>query len=346
MGKTSGGGTTTTVQNSSPWSGVQPNLRTLYDYGQEAFQRPMSFFPGQTYANPAQETSHAIDWQSDRALRGSPINDAMSGELTKTLGGDYLDANPAMAEFTQHAGSTPEASLEAQNYLRGTANGSMLNANPYVDAMFDKASNAVTQGVNSTFGGAGRWGSGAHANALTSGLSDMATDIYGGNYAQERQNQLAAASGLGSMAQGDKNQRMQALSGLAGIYGDERTRQMQGMLFAPQAANQDYYDIAKYAEAGAQREGLGQQAIDDQMARFNYAQSEPWQRLQQYSGILNGGLNFGTTTGTGTQTQPRGSLGAGLLGGAATGAGIGSMFGPIGMGIGAGAGGLLGLFGR
>ena len=99
--------------------------------------------------------------------------------------------------------------------LGDTASGSYLNANPYLNAQFNDAagnvgeqfSNTVLPGLNQTFGAAGRTGSRSHTGAIDAAtgrlgdtLSGLATDIYGGNYAQERQNQLAAAGTLGDQS--------------------------------------------------------------------------------------------------------------------------------------------------
>ena len=294
MGKKTGGGTTTTSQSSEPWKAVQPSLRELYKQGDFYGTRPMEFYPNQTFANPSQATTDAMNMQTQRAMNGSPITNAMKGEIQGTLGGNYLNSNPAMG------------------LLMPTAQGDYLDAgNPYLSGMKERTANDITKAYNSTFGGGGRWGSGAHAQGLGSGIADAFSAMDYQNYGDERNRQMAASGQIGQM------------------YGDERGRMMQATSLAPQAANQDYFDIAKLAEVGAQREGMDQQFIDDQMARHDFAQTEPWQRMGQWGNLLQGGLNFGTTTGTSKAPVQRSSLGADLLGGGMLAA---SMLGTGGMG--------------
>lgn len=79
-------------------------------------------------------------------------------------------------------------------YMQDVIGGDYLNSNPYLDAMFNKASGQVGAKVNSQFSSAGRYGSGAHTGVLGESIGNLATDIYGGNYARERQNQQQAAA--------------------------------------------------------------------------------------------------------------------------------------------------------
>jgi hypothetical protein len=157
----------------------------------------------------------------------------------------------------------------------------------------------VRNQVNSQFGTAGRTASGAHQGLMTRNMMDA-----GGR-----------------------------------LYQQERTNQLNATQLAPTLAGQDYIDAQALLGVGAQREGLGQQYINDQLARWNYAQQQPWQNLQNYSGLVNG---MGSMGGTTSQTAPGAE--SNPLGSALGGAAAGSMFGPWGAGIGAGIGLLGGLF--
>jgi hypothetical protein len=99
-------------------------------------------------------------------------------------------------------------------------------------------------------------------------------------------------------------------------------------------ARDDFFNIGQLGNVGAQVEGLGQRALDDQIRRFNFGQTERDDALQRYLSAITG--NFGSTSTQ--QTNPgSGARFSSALGGAATGFGIG---GPIGGLI----GGLGGLF--
>lgn len=163
--------------------------------------------------------------------------------------------------------------------LIDTLGGSYLDAgNPYMTGVMNQIGNQVQNQMDSRFNAAGRFGSGAHAAATASALADAASRLAYQN------------------------------------YGDERQRQVQSMLFAPQAAQADYYDIAKLAEAGGVQEDIAQQKINEDIARFNFQQQEPWQRLMQYGSLAYGG-NLGNSQ-TATQQGPGRSLGADLISGA------------------------------
>src|SRR5262249_41824062 len=185
--------------------------------------------------------------------------------------------------------------------------------------------NAVAPGIDSSFSIAGRYGSGAHQAAqsaaqqnLAAQLGDMAGNLGYQNYAAERANMLNALNQV------------------------------------PGYAAQDYNDIAQLNAVGQAREQMGQSLINDQIARWNFEQQQPADKLRQYAAMLQG--NFGNST---TTTAPY-SAGAGILGGLQSGASllggigsalgdafpiaIGSAGGPIGMLLGAGLGGLLSAF--
>lgn len=103
--------------------------------------------------------------------------------------------------------------------------GEYLNANPYLDQTFNRASDAVSRqwresvmpGVNSTFSLAGRTGSGAHQNAvnlaseqLGDTLSDLGNQIYGQNYQSERERMMQAANSLGGFDTTEQGYGLQA----------------------------------------------------------------------------------------------------------------------------------------
>jgi len=164
----------------------------------------------------------------------------------------------------------------------------------------------VTNRVQSQFGAAGRTGSGANAGALARGITE----------------------------------------GGAGLYDQERQRQMQAQLFAPTMANQDYYDASMLANVGQQKETLSSNYITDAMNRYNFNQNLPWDNLNKYTAVVNG---YGGLGGTNTVTQPMGSSNSAAsgFGGAMSGAALGNQIYPGGWGAGIGAigGGLFGSFG-
>ncbi len=232
-------------------------------------------------------------------------------------GRTYADLAPetqaSLGMQTQRAVMGSPLTSAAQGQLTSTLRGDYLNAgNPYMSQMMDSVAQQVRPRVDAQFAQSGRYGSGAHANAAASALANTA-------------GQLAYQN-----------------------YGDERQNQIRGMLFAPQLAQQDYFDAAKLAEVGGVREDLAQQGINEQMQRFQFENMAPWQQLAMYQNMVQG--NPGSVQ-TSTSTMPRRSLGAGLLGGGVAGGALGYMLGdqlgltPMQGGLlGAAGGGLLGGF--
>ena len=206
-------------------------------------------------------------------------------------------------------GSPLVGAAQAENLK--TVQGDYLNpdSNPYLGYYTQKAFEQSLPSWDTSAVKAGRYGGGAWALGKENLQSDITQKIYGGAYDTERARQQAAVS--------------QAIP----------------------LANQDYYDIGQLTALGEEKQAMQQAQINDAKARYDYAQMEPWQRLQLYNNMVQG--NVGSST-TGTTQMPGTSRTAGLLGGAATGAAAGIPLAPMTAGlsipIGAAIGGGLGYF--
>ena len=176
--------------------------------------------------------------------------------------------------------------------------------NPYSQALFNQMAGDVTSQVNSQFTNAGRFGSGANQEILARSLGELGNKVYGDQYNQERANMVNATQ------------------------------------IAPQLGEMDYNDIGKLQQIGQEKESLEMAKLQDAIARYDYDQTQPYQKLNQYLGSLGAAVPSNTLT---TQPVFR-NTGAGLLSGAMSGAEIAGMIPGIGGGMGAGIGGLLGGF--
>lgn len=109
------------------------------------------------------------------------------------------------------------------DYMTDVIGGDYLNNNPYLDDVYNKAAGKVTAGVNANFSKAGRYGSGAHQGVLAENLGNLATDIYAGNYNQERTRQQQAGLMAPETGASILNQRFlpaqNVLSGVGRIKG-------------------------------------------------------------------------------------------------------------------------------
>jgi hypothetical protein len=117
------------------------------------------------------------------------INGAAGGAVTNFASGDYAN-NPANA------------------FLTGTANGDYLNSNnPAFQGMVNRLGLALQPAVDGSFAAAGRYGSGANANAFNTALTNEAGNLAYQNYGDERNRQLQAADLLsGNYATGRQQQ--------------------------------------------------------------------------------------------------------------------------------------------
>ena len=158
----------------------------------------------------------------------------------------------------------------AKNMNQRTVEGDYLSpdSNPYLSQTYDAAAQGVTRNfqesvmptLNSRFamgrtqqdagGNAQTAAMGRAQNELGQNLGNLATGIYGGNYQQERGRQMQA----GQQAQG--------------------------------FAQSDYMDAQALQSVGQTRQEFAQRALDDIIARFQYGQHAPAEKLAEYSGFI------------------------------------------------------------
>lgn len=308
MGSGGGGTTTQTIQSADPWSGTQPYLTDIMGQAAANLSSGLGqrYFPGSTVVPFSGQTQDALGQMEARARAGSPLTGAAQGFNQGLL--------------NQSLGQTGYG--QAFNRIMDPA-----NSNTATQGLLDRVSGDVRDAVNSEFSAAGRYGSGRHRESLARGIAEGTAPILFNQFNQDRAAQLGAAQ-AGASAQSD-------------LYG----RQIQGAALAPQLAAMDYTDPMQLAQVGAAREGKQGEYLQDQIARHEFSQMQPWTLLRDYyAPIVHGTAGFGGTT-RGSQTVPNQSGGVGgALGGALGGAAAGSVFGPWGAGIGAGLGLLGGIF--
>ena len=224
------------TSSTAPWAPLQPYLQSGFGRAEQLYQTGgPNYFPGSTVAPFGADTTNALNMFRQNATQGTPVPGAATNQIASTLSGDYL------------------------------------NSNPYLDAMYNNAANRVTEhyqeavapSIAHNFGMAGRSGSGMYSNAmqnsqtaLADSLGGMAANIYGGNYANERSNQMTAA----------------------------------GM--APQIAPMGYYDASQLLNVGETMDTKAQQNVTDAYGRYMFEQERPYDNLGRYMMSLGG--NYGT----------------------------------------------------
>lgn len=269
MGSSSSPSRTTTVNE--PPAFIQPYMQ----YGaQQAHSQygagGPEYYPGNTVVPFSSQTEQALGLTEQRALQGSPVNQAAQDYATRTLN------------------TTPTSQFGAGENPYGSVN------NPYLDATFNKAADSVQNRLESQFAGSGRnIAASMPANADT--LNSLASQIYGGAYESERdRGQQSYESERTRMAQDIEQQRSRQF-GVSGL--------------APQLANQDYVDMQALQGVGGQVEDLSGRLMEDQAARWDYSQNAPQVNLDNYLARITGAYPGQTATQT-TPTHRNRTAGA------------------------------------
>jgi hypothetical protein len=125
------------------------------------------------------------------------------------------------------------------------------------------------QGIQAKAASAGRYGSNAMGQQV-----GQAQDIFGRNLAETAGN-LAYQSAEA-----------------------ERGRQMTAVGNAPAYAQADYQDIQKLLTAGQGQESYQQKALQDAINRYNFEQTAPERKLQQFTNLFTSAPGGGTSTST------------------------------------------------
>ena len=165
---------------------IDPTVQPFVERGLQEAQRlyeagPPKYYPGQTYVGPSAFTTQALEAAGQRAMAGSPLQQAALQQQLGTVSGAYLGPNP----FLQGAISAAQQPLEMA----------------YRQRMAD---------IQSRASGAGRYGSGAQSQLETGAttgylqqLGNVAQQMAYSNYAQERARQEAAAAQAPQLAQSE-----------------------------------------------------------------------------------------------------------------------------------------------
>jgi hypothetical protein len=144
-GSSSGSSKAVSTVSNSPWSKQSPYLETQFKdakaltHNADGSLKPAQYYPGQTYATMAPESSQALGMVSDRATQGSDVTRGANSFASDVLGGKYLE-----------------------------------QGNPYFDAVASKAKDAV----NANYGSMGRSNSGMHDAAVGREIGSLAYTDY------------------------------------------------------------------------------------------------------------------------------------------------------------------------
>ena len=298
--------TLTSTTNQGPWGTQAPYLSQGFQAAQNLYLQPSTTTAGQYQPRPLQ-------FFTDESFATNPLgatNRSTVASLrpeTETLVNNvYNLATATGTNYPATAGAAFNVLNPAEQYASNVIAGNYLTPstqNPYLKDMVEAASQAARDqfltssipGMSSRFGMSGRTGSPGMANAFENlsagygrGIADIATNLYGTAYENERERQQQMAMFAPDL-----------LQARAGMYG----------------AGLEAQDILN-----EQR----QRELTDRVNRFNFEQAAPSEALQRYLKSVSG--QFGQQMTQTEQvfqpeqwTQILGGLGAlsesGILGG-------------------------------
>ena len=146
--------TQTTLSGVPDWAA--PFFKDYLATAQSVAQMPYNPYTGQTVAqlNPYQVQGYNA--QASRAMQGSPVTDAASAELQKTLQGGYL------------------------------------NSNPYLSGMIDNASQDVLRNMTNLDARSGSFGNSGIQDTTNRNLAEVAMNFRGNDYSNERNRMMGA----------------------------------------------------------------------------------------------------------------------------------------------------------
>jgi hypothetical protein len=192
----------------------------------------------------------------------------------KTYVGPSAATSEAIRLATERAKAGSPLTAAAQQEYLATIQGKGVN--PFLEGALAgtnrQAQEAYTQGVQglqSKASSMGRYGSSAMGQQV-----GQAQDIFGRNLA-ETSGKLAYESAEA-----------------------ERNRQMQAVANAPAFAQSDYGDIDKLLKAGQAGESYDLKALQDAINRYNFEQTAPERKLQQFTNLFTSVPSGGTSTTT------------------------------------------------
>lgn len=229
----SGGGSGSSKNQTGPPKWAVPAWKNTISKGEAAYNKPLEYFPNQTVAGFTQPQQQAQAGVLNQANAGSALMGNTYQNLTDTMAGKYLDPS----------------------------------SNPWLQATFNSANEAVQPAFNSSAVSAGRYGSGAWGQGLGKVESELANQIYGGNYQAERARQMQAAGMAGSV--------------------DEQAR---------------FGDLSKIAAVGEEQQSMEQALIDAAREKWNFGQESARSDAEGMASLLSkiqGGTSITTSKGGG-----------------------------------------------
>lgn len=211
--------------------------------------------------------------------------------------GAYGQTPNALSQY----GSAVNSPTSSANNLADMASGKYLQSgNPdFNQALQGQLDNTANQ-VQSQFSGAGRYGSGANTNALTSQLGNIRSSALSNQFNQDSQHMLSANGQIDASNLGQQNANINQ-QGANTNTANALNNWNQGAIGANQATIQ----------AGQLQDRNQQAQLDANLQKFQATDNAPWTRLGLLQSAASGSAgNYGTNVQTTKQsTNPLSMLG-------------------------------------
>lgn len=270
-----GGGSTTTTQktDNSPWKPTQDPLKAAVGVAGNLWAQGVGsqVYPGSTVSPFSTPTQTALTQGMDMAQQPNGLATQAADANSQMLTGGGI--NPFM-----------QSSYDNWN---PSASGSMLNSNPFLNQALDYQSGKVADQINSVFSGAGRTGSGAHAQALAKELAGLRFGAASDNYNFERQMQ------------------QNAISGQAGLGQSAYSNLLSAIQQAPTTDAGRFDNIDRMLKMGQIIENKQGQVLTENKDKFDQQNNMPWTQLERFLSVISPPASgFASQQAKSTQSNP------------------------------------------
>lgn len=288
--------TQTTIQE--PWGPQQPYLKQGFEAAKNLFMDSHpQIFPNSLTLPFSPEKQTALQLTTQRALNGSPLNQAANNQIYGSINGSYLD-NP-------------------------TTRGSYLYGGEGFNQAVDAATRKILPQVDSAFESSGRFNSGLAKTAQTQAIADAFASQYGQerglqeqNFNNQRLQQLQATALAPSFAAQDYAD-YGALAGVGQQYEDQLQNQLNEQVYRfGYDANMERDDLMSFMQLINGNFG-GTSSSTQNTSGQTTTKSGAGNPL---TGALGGAMAGSSLFGTGGMLA---GLGLGATGGALLGGGLG-----------------------
>jgi len=234
------------------------------------------YYEGSTVADLSADTILGQDLARDNALSAYGHLTQARDRASEVGEGRFLTGPDGFQSYNDKMGGVDDLGMR-------TASGGMLGGNQYLDAMFDRASDSVSdrfrsdmKDAQSAFARSGRYGSDSlrdveaeREEQLGRELSGLATDIYGEDYARERQLMERAQGRLSDAYRSDNSRDLTA-------YQSERDRMMRALRLSPELAAGGAEAFDPLLESGEYQDKYAQDLVNADIDRWDYEENIPY----------------------------------------------------------------------